>query len=252
MELIWACVAALAAGFVDAVVGGGGLVLAPALFALFPTAPPPVLLGTNKAAGIWGTAFAARQFAQRVDMPWKVLLPAAALAFAGSMAGAYTVTRVPPDALRRALPFILLMVLLYTLSRKDMGRHHAPHLSHRAATGAACVAGLGIGFYDGFFGPGTGSFLVFFFVRALGYDFLHASASAKLLNTATNLAALILLASKGMVWWHYAVAMAVANVVGSLIGTRTALKHGSGFVRGMFIVVVSALIIKTAYDAFLR
>ena len=252
MELIWACVAALAAGFVDAVVGGGGLVLTPALFALFPTTPPPVLLGTNKATGIWGTAIAARQFAQRVDMPWGVLLPAAALAFAGSMAGAWTVTRVPPDALRRLLPFILLAVLLYTLARKDMGRHHVPRMTQRGATLTACGAGLLIGFYDGFFGPGTGSFLVFFFVRALGYDFLHASASAKLLNTATNLAALLLLASKGLVWWHYALAMAVANVAGSLIGTRTALKHGSGFVRGMFISVVGALILKTAYDAFLR
>ena len=252
MELIWACLAALGAGFIDAVVGGGGLVLTPALFALFPSAPPSALLGTNKASGIWGTAVAARQFARRVDMPWPVLLPAAALAFCGSMGGAWTLSYFPPDALRRLLPFILLAVLLYTLARKDMGRDHVPHLSRGTATALACSAGLVIGFYDGFFGPGTGSFLVFFFVRMLGYDFLHASASAKLLNTATNLAALLLLASKGLVWWHYAIPMAVANVAGSLIGTRTALRHGSGFVRGMFIVVVSLLILKTGYDAFLR
>jgi uncharacterized membrane protein YfcA len=252
MDLIWACMAALGAGFVDAVVGGGGLVLTPALFALFPTAPPPALLGTNKATGIWGTAVAARQFASRVDMPWAILLPAALLAFCGSMGGAWTVTRFPPDALRRLLPFILLAVLMYTLARKDMGRDHVPNRSARAATALACGAGLFIGFYDGFFGPGTGSFLVFFFVRMLGFDFLHASASAKLLNTATNLAALLLLASKGLVWWHYAIPMAVANVAGSIAGTHTALKHGSGFVRGMFIVVVSLLILKTGYDAFLR
>ena len=252
MELIWACLAALGAGFIDAVVGGGGLVLTPALFALFPSASPSALLGTNKATGIWGTAVAARQFSQRVDMPWPVLLPAALLAFCGSMGGAWALTHFPPDALRRLLPFILLAVLLYTLARKDMGRDHVPHLSRGTATALAGSAGLVIGFYDGFFGPGTGSFLVFFFVRMLGYDFLHASASAKLLNTATNLAALLLLASKGLVWWHYAIPMAAANVVGSLIGTRTALRHGSGFVRGMFIAVVSLLIVKTGYDAFLR
>ena len=109
-----------------------------------------------------------------------------------------------------------------------------------------------LGFYDGFFGPGTGSFFVFAFVRWLGYDFLHASAAAKLINTATNFAALSLFAMTGHVMWQYAAALAVANVVGSLLGTRLALKRGAGFVRGVFIVVVSALILKTGYDAFLR
>ncbi|PKO64020.1 MAG: hypothetical protein CVU22_25990, partial [Betaproteobacteria bacterium HGW-Betaproteobacteria-16] len=117
---------------------------------------------------------------------------------------------------------------------------------------AASVLGVTIGFYDGFFGPGTGSFFVFLFVRWLGYDFLHASASAKLLNTTSNLAALLLFAWKGHVWWHFVVVMAVANVVGSLVGTRLALKHGSGFVRSVFIVVVSALILKTTYDGWMR
>jgi hypothetical protein len=116
----------------------------------------------------------------------------------------------------------------------------------------ACCIGLVLGFYDGFFGPGTGSFFVFLFVRWLGYDFLNASASAKLLNTATNLAALGLFAYKGHVWWHFALAMAIANVVGSLLGTRLALKHGSGFVRVVFIVVVSALILKTGFDGFFK
>jgi uncharacterized membrane protein YfcA len=112
--------------------------------------------------------------------------------------------------------------------------------------------GLMVGFYDGFFGPGTGSFFVFLMVRWLGYDFLNASASAKLLNTATNLAALLLFALKGHVWWHLALPMAVANIIGSLLGTHLALKHGTGFVRTVFIGVVSALILKTAYDAFMR
>jgi uncharacterized membrane protein YfcA len=153
--------------------------------------------------------------------------------------------------LRKALPFVLLAVLAYTLVKKDLGRTHAPRFSGTAETVAACCIGLVLGFYDGFFGPGTGSFLVFLFVRWLGYDFLNASASAKLLNTATNLAALLLFAYKGHVWWHFALSMALANIVGSLLGARLALKHGSGFVRLVFIVVVSALILKSGFDAFL-
>jgi uncharacterized protein len=252
MDLFLVSVASLFAGFVDSIVGGGGLILVPALFAVFPNTHPATLFGVNKSASIWGTAAATVQYARRVQMPWGALLPAAAVCFAGSMAGAWAVTVVSPDFLRRLLPAILIGVLAYTLARKDLGRHHTPRFAGRREALAAAALGLTIGFYDGFFGPGTGSFFVFLFVRWLGYDFLHASASAKLLNTTSNLAALMLFAWKGHVWWHFAVVMAVANVVGSLLGTRLALKHGSGFVRGAFIVVVSALILKTGYDAWIR
>ena len=252
MELIVVSVASLLAGFIDAIVGGGGLILTPALFAVFPTTHPATLFGTNKSASIWGTAAAAWQFSRRVQIKWGTMLPAAGAGFLASFGGAWLVTIVAPDFLRKLLPGILLAVLAYTLAKKDMGRHHAPRLEGRAEVLAACTIGLLIGFYDGFFGPGTGSFLVFLFVRWLGYDFLNASASAKLLNTATNFAALILFTMKGHVWWHYAVVLAVANVVGSVLGTRMALKHGTGFVRWVFILVVSALILKTSYDAFLR
>jgi uncharacterized membrane protein YfcA len=136
--------------------------------------------------------------------------------------------------------------------RKDMGRHHAPRFHGRAELLATSAIGLTIGFYDGFFGPGTGSFFVFLLVRWLGYDFLNASVAAKLLNLSSNIAALVLFTYKGHVWWHMALPLAMANVAGSLLGTRMALQHGAGFVRGMFIVVVSALICKTSFDAFLR
>lgn len=252
MELFLVTLASLFAGFVDAIVGGGGLILVPALFAVFPNTHPATLFGVNKSASIWGTAAATVQYAQRVQVPWRALLPAAGVCFAGSMLGAWTVTVISPDFLRRALPLVLLAVLGYTLARKDLGRHHAPRFEGRAEALAAATLGLTIGFYDGFFGPGTGSFFVFLFVRWLGYDFLHASASAKLLNVTSNLAALILFTLKGHVWWHFALTMAVANVIGSVLGTRLALKHGSGFVRGMFIAVVGVLILKTGYDAWLR
>jgi len=252
MELLLVSLAPVLAGFVDAIVGGGGLILVPALFAVFPGAHPATLFGTNKSASVWGTAMSARQFSRRVEIRWPTLLPAAAAGFLGSFMGAWAVTVMSPGFLRKLLPFVLLGVLLYTLARKGLGRDHAPRLAGRREALVASGIGALLGFYDGFFGPGTGSFFVFLFVRVLGYDFLNASAAAKLINTATNLAALILFAIKGHVWWHYALALAVANVAGSLMGTHLALKHGASFVRVVFIFVVSALILKTGYDAFLR
>jgi uncharacterized membrane protein YfcA len=252
MDFFLVTLASLLAGFVDAVVGGGGLVMLPALFATYPTAPAATLLGTNKSASVWGTAFASVQYARRVEMRWAALLPAMGLAFAGALAGAWIVTLVSPDFLRKLLPAVLLAVLVYTLMKKELGRHHVPRFAGRQERLAAGAVGAVIGFYDGFFGPGTGSFFVFLLVRWLGYDFLHASAGAKLLNLSSNLAALILFALKGHVWWHFALPLALANIAGSLLGTRLALKHGAGFVRGVFILVVGALILKTGYDAFVR
>jgi uncharacterized membrane protein YfcA len=252
MELLFASIASLLAGCIDAIVGGGGLVLVPSLFAIFPTAHPATLFGTNKGASVWGTGMATLQYSRRVKLPWPVLLPAAAAGFVAALLGAWLVTVVAPDFLRKALPAVLLLVLAYTVAKKDLGQHHAPRYALGHERAVACAIGAVIGLYDGFFGPGTGSFLVFLLVRLLGYDFLHASASAKLINTGTNVAALILFTLKGHVWWHFALVMALANVVGSLAGTHLALRHGTRFVRSVFIAVVSALIVKTSYDAFIR
>ena len=252
MELLIVSLASLLAGFIDSIVGGGGLILVPALFATFPNTHPATLFGINKGASIWGTAMATLQYSRRVEMRWAALLPAALAGFTASFAGAWLVTLVSPHYLRKVLPLVLLGVLIYTLLKKDLGQQHTPRFAGRTEAWVAAGIGALIGFYDGFFGPGTGSFLVFLFVRLLGYDFLSASASAKLVNTATNLAALLLFVAKGHIWWHFVVAMALANVVGSLLGTRLALKHGTAFVRVFFIVVVSALILKTGFDAFFR
>jgi uncharacterized membrane protein YfcA len=252
MDLLAVTLASLLAGFIDAIVGGGGLILMPALFATFPNAAPATLFGTNKGASVWGTAMATWQYSRKVNLPWAALAPAAVAALVASLAGAWLVTQVSPHYLRKALPVLLLLLLFYTLAKKDLGRSHAPRFSGRAETWVLCSIGAVIGFYDGFFGPGTGSFFVFLLVRVAGYDFLNASASAKLLNTASNLAALLLFALTGHVWWHFVLPMAAANIAGSLAGTHLALKHGAGFVRIGFLVVVSALILKTGWDAFLR
>jgi len=251
-ELVILVLASLFAGMIDSIVGGGGLVLVPALFATFPTASPATLLGTNKCAGVWGTLIATVQYSRRVELRWRVLLPAAILALAGALLGAWAVTEIDPTFLRRLLPFVLLIVLIYTLANKHLGANHVPRYSGNKEIVVASVIGLSVGCYDGFFGPGTGSFFIFLLVRLLGYDFLNASASAKVLNVATNLAALALFAVKGHVWWQIGLAMGIANVFGSVGGTHLALKYGTAFVRRVFLGVVGALILKTAYDALLK
>ena len=250
MEWIFVSLASGLAGFVDAIVGGGGLILVPALFAAFPSTTPATLFGTNKAAAVWGTAMSTYQYSRRIPITWASILPGIAAAGAGAFVGAWAVTLVNPDFLRKLLPFILLGVLIYTLAKKELGREHTPCHSQRATQWVTAAIGLVIGFYDGFFGPGTGSFFVFLLVRLLGYDFLNASVNAKLMNVTTNLAAIALFAFKGHVWWHFAVPLAIANVLGSMLGTWMALRHGAGFVRVIFLVVVSLLILKTGWDAF--
>lgn len=249
METLLISFASFFAGMIDSIVGGGGLILVPALFATYPTASPATLLGTNKCASVWGTSLATYQYSKRVQLAWRALLPAALFALVGSFSGAWSVTQIDPGFIRKLMPFILLVVLIYTLVKKDMGATHKPHHNKNHERIIACLIGAAIGWYDGFFGPGTGSFFIFLFVRFLGYDFLNASASAKLLNVATNIAAITLFALKGHVWWHIGLMMAVANMAGSFIGSHLALKHGTGFVRWVFVVVVSLLIIKTGLAA---
>lgn len=246
---ILAC-AAFFAGLVDAVVGGGGLIQIPAIFAVFPREVPATLLGTNKLASMCGTSVAAVKYARRVQVAWSTAAPAAIAAFALAFVGAWTVTRVPGDFVRSLLPLILLAVAVYTFKKKDFGSNHAPVHTGLTETLLASAVGGAIGFYDGFFGPGTGSFLLFMFVRFFGFDFLGASAAAKVVNVACNISALIWFGYSGHLIWKLAGLMAICQVGGSLVGTQLALKHGSGFVRRLFLVVVSILILKTGYDSF--
>lgn len=244
--------AAFLAGLVDAVVGGGGLIQIPVLFSAFPNAVPATLLGTNKLASIFGTAAAAVNYARRVRVAWSAAAPAALAAGVFSFAGAYTVTKIPADFVRTLLPLILLAVAVYTFLKKDFGSIHAPlHTGSKERAIALAIGGC-IGFYDGFFGPGTGSFLVFLFVRFFGFDFLGASAVAKVVNVACNFAALTWFGYSGHLWWQLGLLMAVCQVCGSLVGTRLAIKHGSSFVRKLFLVVVCVLIFKTGYDGFIK
>jgi uncharacterized membrane protein YfcA len=241
-------VMAFVAGLVDSVVGGGGLIQLPALLIAFPAAPVAYLFGTNKLAGICGTLVAAVGFVRAQPVALATVLPAAVAAFVFSFLGARCVSIVDPAILRPLVVAALIVVLLYTLFKPDIGGVHAPRLSPtRERIVAVCIGGV-LGFYDGFFGPGTGSFILFAFVALLGFDFIRASASSKLLNIATNIAALVYFIPNGYVYFDVGVVMAIANVVGSFVGVRLALAKGSRFVRVLFIVIVVALLAKQIHQ----
>lgn len=252
MEFFVLGIAAFCAGFVDAVVGGGGLIQLPSLFSVLPTQTPSSLIGTSKFAGIWGTSVAAWNYLRKVSLRWSLIIPSAIAAFCFAFFGAITLSYVPPTYLRKVLPFVLALIAIYTFMRKDLGTQHQSRWDHKRELWLGLGFGALIGFYDGFFGPGTGSFFVFVFVRVFGYDFLHASAAAKLLNVSCNAAALLWFGYSGNVLWLLGFWMAVCGVIGSVCGSRLAIRLGSHFVRKVFLIVVSGLILKTSYDAFLK
>lgn len=243
--------AACFAGFVDAVAGGGGLIQVPALFAALPREVPATLFGTNKIASIFGTLSAARRYVRAVEMPWKLVLPAAAAAFVFSFAGAAVVAWLPKDVVRPLVLVLLVAVAAYTLTKPDFGvSKRSPRIAAEHALFVALLVGAVMGFYDGFFGPGAGSFMIFAFVRLYGMDFLHASASAKILNAATNAGALFLFAPSGHVLWALGLGMALCNIAGAQLGSRLAIRHGSEFVRVVFLVMTTLLIVKIGWDTF--
>nr|MBF0684734.1 sulfite exporter TauE/SafE family protein [Pseudomonas sp.] len=247
--LVSLCLFAFAAGAVDAAVGGGGLVQLPALLNLLPDTPPATLYGTNKLSSVCGTSFAARSFIRKVRIPWPLVLPAAISAFIFSFAGAATVSLIPPTILRPLILVLLVLMAIYTFWKKDFGKLHKPSHIGRKESVLAVLLGGAIGFYDGLFGPGTGSFLIFLFIRFFALDFVHASASAKVVNIATNVASLVFFIPTGNVLYLLALPMAVCNVLGALTGTWVAVHKGSGFIRLLFLVLLVILIAKLGYDS---
>lgn len=243
---------AFLAGLVDAIVGGGGLIQIPVLFAAFPEMPPAVLFGTNKLASVAGTSTAAVQYARRIPIDWPAILPSLVAAFCTSWLGARTVSLFPPAYLRPLILVLLAAVAIHTYLRKDFGRlaRPTPHPpAQRIGTAVAITAT--IGFYDGFFGPGTGTFLIFAFIRLIGMDFLSAAAGAKLINSVTNLGAILFFASHHSLLWGSALLMAGCNFAGALLGTRLALRRGIPFIRVVFLLVVACLIVKLGADFYL-
>jgi len=251
LTLACLCLFAYLAGLIDSAVGGGGLVQIPAMFALLPNETPVALLGSNKFASALGTGFAARNYLRRVKLPWALILPAACAAFLMAFAGAATVSHVPKNLLRPLVLVLLLAMGAYTLYKKDFGSLHRPREITRRDRALALLFGAAIGFYDGLFGPGTGSFLIFLFIRFFGFDFIHASASSKLVNLATNIAALLFFIPAGHVMFRYALPMGACNILGAFTGSWLAMRQGTVFVRKLFLVLTGSLILKLAYDLLL-
>lgn len=250
-ELVLLSLAALLAGFIDAVAGGGGLIQVPALFNALPGETPATIFGTNKGSSIFGTANAAWRYARRIALPWDIALPASVAAFVLSFVGAATVAWLPKDVVRPLVLAMMIFVVVYTLLRPDFGKLHGRAPPPDQLRPRALLVGAVLGFYDGFFGPGAGSFMIFAFVGLFGLDFLRASSAAKIVNLTTNAAALCFFVPAGNMLWVTALTMAAFNIAGALLGTRLALRHGSGFVRAIFLVASTVLIGKFGYDTLL-
>ncbi len=247
-ELLWLVGIAFISGLVDAAVGGGGLIQLPGLFTTLPQQAPAALFGTNKFSSVFGTGAATWRYARSVRFPWRPVLYAAATAFVFAFLGATAVSLLPKDAVRPLVLVLLVLMLGYTLWKKDFGALHRPREVGRRELATALAMGAAIGFYDGFFGPGTGSFLIFLFVRFFGLDFLRASAASKVVNLATNVAALSFFVPSGHILLMFAVPMAMANVTGAVVGTRMALRGGTPLIRKLFVGLVVVLIARMGWD----
>ncbi len=251
-EIIILCIAALAAGFIDAIVGGGGLIQTPATLVSLPHQPVTTLLGTTKIPSFSGTTIAAVQYAKRVSLRWKILLPMCSIALVAAYAGSKTVSLVSSSFMKPVIFVVLIIVAIYTYTKKDFGIGTTKDIHHKKELMYVCLFALIVGFYDGFIGPGAGSFLVMFFISALGFDFLKANAHAKFVNVATNLGSIIFFSSTGHILFHYAIPMAVCNFIGSLCGARLAILKGNRFIRIFFLAVVAGTILRFGYDIFFK
>ena len=247
-QWIFLALAAGMAGFVDAIAGGGGLIQLPALLIGLSNKPIPMILGTNKVPAIFGTSFSAAAYFKRVKPDLHLTLSMAIPAFIGSASGARLASEFPKSVFRPVIIVLLLLVAIYTWKRPQLGMEE--NLKFTPQVRRIVVGGFGfvIGFYDGIFGPGTGSFLLFILVGVVGYAFLKASATAKLVNIATNLAAILTFSFTGHIWWKVGFILAIANVTGSIFGARLAIKGGSPLVRKVFLVMTFLLIAKVGYD----
>ena len=240
------------AGFVDSIAGGGGLIQLPSLLISMPNTAPSLLLGTNKLPSFLGTLGATASYLRKVKPDFKLAFVMAVPAFIGSGLGASVATKISKEAFKPIILFMLIVVALYTWRKKELGLVENFRFARRHQVGMGALAGLVIGFYDGIFGPGTGSFLMLILVALLGFAFLQASVTAKIVNLATNLGAILVFGLNGKILWVLGLTMAIGNVMGGFLGARWALKGGSALIRKVFLVVTTLLILRLAYDTFLR
>jgi uncharacterized membrane protein YfcA len=248
--IILLCLAAFFAGFVDAVVGGGGLIQTPIGLILLPSLPVAAVIGTLKIPAASGTSFAAYQYMKKVNVNWRILGIMMLLAFPSAFLGSTLLTYVSNDFMKPLLLVVLSLLAVYTYAKKNFGQHQEKTISSRTQIFNAIGISFIVGLYDGFIGPGTGSFLVVAFIAIMGFDFLQASANAKMVNLATNFGSICLFMLKGKIIWVIALPMAVSNALGGFLGSKLAINKGNGFIRIFFLIVVIGTLIRFAYDVF--
>lgn len=250
ITLLILCLAAFLAGFVDAIVGGGGLIQTPLALIMLPSYPVSSVIGTLKIPAFSGTSFAAAHYLKQVNMNWQRLALIMLIAMLASFTGSYLLTLVSNSFMKPILLVVLSLVAVYKYSKKNFGHAKEKDHSHKQEIVYAICISLILGLYDGFIGPGAGSFLLLAFITILGYNFAHASANAKMINLATNFGSICLFLSKGKIVWSLALPMAACNAIGGALGARIAVKKGNNFIRIFFLIVVIATLIRFAYDVF--
>ena len=242
------CSFSFLAGFVDAIIGGGGLIQTPAMLFTLPQYPVPTLIGTTKIPSMFGSLMGAFQYSRRVAVVGRFIGPMMAVAFGASWLGSWTLSHVPNSFMKPLALVILVAVFIYTFTKKDFGQVSSQLITPRQQRVRMWTMGAAIGFYDGFFGPGTGSFLVLGFITLIGFDFLKASAHAKLVNASTNLASTLYFVSEGKILYTLAFPMALANLTGAFLGARLAILKGNRFIRVFFLALIAATIVRFAWD----
>lgn len=252
LTLVLLCLFALAAGFVDAIVGGGGLIQTPASLILLPQLPVATVIGSLKIPSFTGTGFATIQYLKKVSIPWRRMGLMCITSFLAAFAGSETLTLVSNRYMKPIIFIVLVLVAVYTYRKKNFGQHTHRILTPFQENGYAFGISLVMGFYDGFIGPGAGSFLILAFIALLGLDFLHASAQAKLINLSTNLGSILLFALKSAIIWKIAIPMAICNGLGGILGARLAIAKGNQFIRIFFLLIITLTLLRFGYDAFFR
>lgn len=250
--IILLCIASFVAGFIDAIVGGGGLIQTPAALILMPTQSVASIIGTLKIPGFSGTSIATYQYLKKATVNWKLFGIMAVVSFIFAYLGSSLLNVMQNDFMKPLLFVILILLLLYTYFKKDFGQFQLDKLTKKQLYVYAIIICIFLGFYDGFIGPGTGSLLIMAFIAVLGFDFLQANIYAKLVNLATNIGSITLFVIKGKIIWTVAIPMAICNAAGAWLGARLAISRGNGFIRVFFLIVVGIALLRFGYDVFMK
>ncbi len=250
--MFYLCSAAFCAGFIDSIVGGGGLIQTPLALAFLPHLPVSTVIGSLKIPAFSGTALATTQYLKNVKIDWKLFSIMAICAFISAFLGSQLLTIVSNDFIKPLLLIILILLAIYTIFKKDFGQAKEKQIPYHTAIINGCIVSIVVGFYDGFIGPATGTFFILGFVTLLGMDFLKANTNAKLINLATNFGSICLFLLKGKIIWAVALPMAICNALGGFLGAKLAVKKGNKFIRYVFIIVIMLSICRFGYEVVFK